>query len=107
VVRPFALRAFCHSVCLSDEAVELRGLTGRTVLPLDRIEGDVDTLDEDEGRMVRLAQRWNRNPVGHIGTSGRAQIELEPSNPFARLSFSATRMLGQNGPNRMRSCKDL
>ena len=35
----FAIRAFRNSVCLSDEAIELRGLSGRRALPLDKIKG--------------------------------------------------------------------
>lgn len=35
----FTIRAFRNSVCLSDEAIKLRGLSGIRVLPLGKIKG--------------------------------------------------------------------
>jgi len=35
----FTIRAFRNVVCLSEDAIEVRGLTGKTLLPFDKIEG--------------------------------------------------------------------
>jgi hypothetical protein len=46
----FAIRAFRNSVCFSEQAIELRGLLGTRILPLDKIKGRRRYLSEgDEG----------------------------------------------------------
>jgi hypothetical protein len=51
----FALRAIRFSVRLSDDAIELQGLTGKTVLPFDRIEGRRRYVDEGGEDMPRVS----------------------------------------------------
>jgi hypothetical protein len=56
----FAIRAFRNSVRLSEQAIELRGLSGIRVLPLDKIKGrrrylskgddDLDELDKTRSK---------------------------------------------------------
>ena len=44
----FTIRAFHNSVCLSDAALVVRGLSGTRVLPLDKIEGRRKYLDKGD-----------------------------------------------------------
>ena len=44
----FTVRAFRSSICLSETAIEKRGLTGTITLPLDKIEGRRRYLDQGD-----------------------------------------------------------
>ena len=50
----FVIRAFHNKVCLSTTAIEVRGLTGKQVLPLERIKGRRRYLDRGGYEMPRV-----------------------------------------------------
>lgn len=58
----FLIRAFRNAVCLSTTSIEIRSLSGRQVLPLDRVRGRrryLDRGDEDAPSMWHLVLEPN------------------------------------------------